>query len=129
MVSMEKQTNDSATVNMHEEMRRAFALLSGKWKLEIMWLLNQRVYRFGELRKAISGITQHMLTAQLRELEKDGLVSRTVFAEVPPRVEYEITAKARALGPTMETLAIWWSEYGDSVPAKPKPRGRQAKQV
>ncbi|WP_198560290.1 winged helix-turn-helix transcriptional regulator [Pseudomonas chlororaphis] len=129
MVSMEKQTNDSATVNMHEEMRRAFALLSGKWKLEIMWLLNQRVYRFGELRKAISGITQHMLTAQLRELEKDGLVSRTVFAEVPPRVEYEITAKARALGPTMEALAIWWSEYGDSVPAKPKPRGRQAKQV
>ncbi|QNR45472.1 helix-turn-helix transcriptional regulator [Pseudomonas chlororaphis] len=126
---MEKQTNDSATVNMHEEMRRAFALLSGKWKLEIMWLLNQRVYRFGELRKAISGITQHMLTAQLRELEKDGLVSRTVFAEVPPRVEYEITAKARALGPTMEALAIWWSEYGDSVPAKPKPRGRQAKQV
>ncbi|AZD22835.1 winged helix-turn-helix transcriptional regulator [Pseudomonas chlororaphis] len=129
MVSMEKQTNDSATVNMHEEMRRAFALLSGKWKLEIMWLLNQRVYRFGELRKAISGITQHMLTAQLRELEKDGLVSRTVFAEVPPRVEYEITAKARALGPTMEALAIWWSEYGDSVPVKPKPRGRQAKQV
>ncbi|BBN55647.1 hypothetical protein TRE132_37720 [Pseudomonas chlororaphis subsp. aurantiaca] len=129
MVSMEKQTNDSTTVNMHEEMRRAFALLSGKWKLEIMWLLNQRVYRFGELRKAISGITQHMLTAQLRELEKDGLVSRTVFAEVPPRVEYEITAKARALGPTMEALAIWWSEYGDSVPVKPKPRGRQAKQV
>ncbi|AZD36452.1 Transcriptional regulator, HxlR family [Pseudomonas chlororaphis subsp. aurantiaca] len=129
MVSMEKQTNDSATVNMHEEMRRAFALLSGKWKLEIMWLLNQRVYRFGELRKAISGITQHMLTAQLRELEKDGLVSRTVFAEVPPRVEYEITAKARALGPTMEALAMWWSEYGDSVPVKAKPRGRQAKQV
>ncbi|AZD99536.1 winged helix-turn-helix transcriptional regulator [Pseudomonas chlororaphis] len=104
-------------------MRRAFALLSGKWKLEIMWLLNQRVYRFGELRKAISGITQHMLTAQLRELEKDGLVSRTVFAEVPPRVEYEITAKARALGPTMEALAIWWSEYGDSVPANPSRAG------
>ncbi|AZD61442.1 Transcriptional regulator, HxlR family [Pseudomonas chlororaphis subsp. aurantiaca] len=123
MVSMEKQTNDSATVNMHEEMRRAFALLSGKWKLEIMWLLNQRVYRFGELRKAISGITQHMLTAQLRELEKDGLVSRTVFAEVPPRVEYEITAKARALGPTMEALAIWWSEYGDSVPVNPSRAG------
>lgn len=80
-------------INMHEEMRRAFALLSGKWKLEIMWLLNQRVYRFGELRKAIPGITQHMLTAQLRELEADGLVSRTVFAEVPPRVEYAITPK------------------------------------
>ena len=65
---MEKQTMADKQINMHEEMRRAFALLSGKWKLEIMWLLNQRVYRFGELRKAIPGITQHMLTAQLREL-------------------------------------------------------------
>jgi DNA-binding HxlR family transcriptional regulator len=67
---------------MQNEMRRAFAMLSGKWKLEIMWLLHQRVHRFGELRKAIPGITQHMLTAQLRELEADGLVTRTVFAEV-----------------------------------------------
>lgn len=128
VLSMENQTNDDAQINMHEEMRRAFALLSGKWKLEIMWLLNQRIYRFGELRKAISGITQHMLTAQLRELENDGLISRTVFAEVPPRVEYEMTAKARALGPTMEALATWWSEYGKSVPVKPNPRGRKAPQ-
>ena len=125
-VSMENQTKSVEKPNMHEEMRRAFALLSGKWKLEIMWLLNQRVYRFGELRKAISGITQHMLTAQLRELENDGLVTRTVFAEVPPRVEYEMTEKARALGPTMQALMQWWSEYGDSVPVKPNPRGRTA---
>lgn len=117
----------STEINMHEEMRRAFALLSGKWKLEIMWLLNQRVYRFGELRKAIPGITQHMLTAQLRELEADGLVSRTVFAEVPPRVDYEITAKARGLGPTMEALTTWWNEHGKSIPAKRGPRGRKTK--
>ncbi|UXN66023.1 helix-turn-helix transcriptional regulator (plasmid) [Phyllobacterium sp. A18/5-2] len=124
---MENQTMVDEAINMHEEMRRAFALLSGKWKLEIMWLLNQRVYRFGELRKAIPGITQHMLTAQLRELEADGLVSRTVFAEVPPRVEYEITPKARGLGPTMEALTAWWNEYGKSVPAKPSTRGRKAR--
>ncbi|OJT47652.1 winged helix-turn-helix transcriptional regulator [Serratia plymuthica] len=126
---MENHTNESMEVNMHEEMRRAFGLLSGKWKLEIMWLLNQRIYRFGELRKAIPGITQHMLTAQLRELENDGLVSRTVFAEVPPRVEYEITKKARGLGPTMEALAAWWLQYGESVPAKPAGRGRRASPV
>jgi DNA-binding HxlR family transcriptional regulator len=125
-LSMEKKTKDHGDINMHEEMRRAFALLSGKWKLEIMWLLNQRVYRFGELRKAIPGITQHMLTAQLRELEADGLVSRTVFAEVPPRVEYEITSKARGLGPTMEALTAWWNRYGKSVPVKPNSRGRKA---
>jgi DNA-binding HxlR family transcriptional regulator len=83
-----------------------------------MWLLNQRVYRFGELRKAIPGITQHMLTAQLREFGADGLVSRTVFAEVLPRVEYEITAKARGLGPTMEALTAWWHEYGKTIPVR-----------
>lgn len=61
----------------------------------------------GELRKAIPGITQDVLTAQHRELDADGLVSRTVFAEVPPRVEHEITQKARGLGPTMEALTAW----------------------
>ncbi|WP_460094570.1 winged helix-turn-helix transcriptional regulator [Pseudomonas sp. H2_E02] len=129
MVSMENQTNEHASISMHEQMRRAFALLSGKWKLEIMWLLNQRIYRFGELRKAIPGITQHMLTAQLRELERDGLVSRTVFAEVPPRVEYEITQKARGLGPTMEALTTWWTEYGNSVPVKGPRAGAKPKTV
>ena len=114
---------------MQDEMRRAFAMLSGKWKLEIMWLLHQRIYRFGELRKAIPGITQHMLSAQLRELEADGLVSRTVFAEVPPRVEYEMTQKARGLGPTMEALAAWWEEHGKTIPAKPSTRGRKPKDV
>jgi len=128
VLSMKKKTNENTGVNMHEEMRRAFALLSGKWKLEIMWLLNQRIYRFGELRKAIPGITQHMLTAQLRELEADGLVSRTVFAEVPPRVEYEITSKARALGPTMQALTEWWAEHGGSTPAvRPVSSGRKPK--
>ncbi|NHT77608.1 helix-turn-helix transcriptional regulator [Rhizobiaceae bacterium CRRU44] len=111
---------------MQDEMRRAFAMLSGKWKLEIMWLLHQRVYRFGELRKAIPGITQHMLSAQLRELEADGLVSRTVFAEVPPRVEYEMTQKALGLGPTMAALTVWWEEYGKTIPPRPSTRGRKA---
>lgn len=114
-------------INMHEEMRRAFSLLSGKWKLEIMWLLHQRTHRFGELRKQIPGITQHMLTAQLRELEADGLVSRTVFAEVPPRVEYEMTDKARGLGPTMQALTAWWEEYGRTVPPKPASKERKVR--
>jgi DNA-binding HxlR family transcriptional regulator len=126
MASTEKLTMDHKEIDTHDEMRRAFALLSGKWKLEIMWLLNQRICRFGERRKAIPGITQHMLTAQLRELEADGLVSRTVFAEAPPRVEYAITAKARALGPTTEALTAWWNDHGRSVP-KPQQAGRLAK--
>lgn len=124
---MEDQTMSDDGVNMHDEMRRAFALLSGKWKLEILWLLNQRVHRFGELRQAIPRITQHMLTAQLRELESDGLISRTVFAQVPPRVDYGITEKARGLGPAMDALAAWWQTYGGAVtPKRATSRGRKA---
>ncbi len=125
MVSMNNKTIEHDEVNMHDEMRRAFALLSGKWKLEIMWLLNQRIFRFGELRKAIPGITQHMLTTQLRELEADGLVSRTIYPEVPPRVEYEITDKARGLGPTMQALTEWWQKYGHTLPERKQVRGRK----
>lgn len=123
---MENKSNGTGeAINMHDEMRRAFGILSGKWKLEIMWLLSQRTHRFGELRKAIPGITQHMLTAQLRELEADGMVLRTVFAEVPPRVEYQMTAKALGLGPTIQALMAWWAEYGGSTPPKPAGSGRR----
>ncbi len=69
-------------------------MLTGKWKGEIIWLLSQGKHRFGELRRSIPGVTQHMLTTQLRDLEANGLVRRTVYAEVPPRVEYEITPSA-----------------------------------
>jgi DNA-binding HxlR family transcriptional regulator len=112
---MENNTNTCAAASevdrLHAEMRRAFSMISGKWKLEILWLLNQRVHRFGELKKGLPGITQHMLTAQLRELEKGGLVSREIFAEVPPRVEYALTDKARGLGPVMDALLKWWASY------------------
>ncbi|KFZ36498.1 MarR family transcriptional regulator [Shewanella mangrovi] len=126
---MVNKTIEQESINMHEEMRRAFSLLSGKWKLEIMWLLNQRIYRFGELRKAIPGVTQHMLTTQLRELEADGLVSRTIYPEVPPRVEYAITEKARGLGPTMEALTLWWQQYGHTLPERKIGRGRNSIKV
>ena len=70
---------------------------------------------------------RRLLTAQLRELEAGGRVSRTMFAEVPTRVEYEITSKARGLGPTMQALTAWWKEDGKSVPIKPSGRARKAK--
>src|SRR6202790_5833027 len=89
---------------LRTEMRAALSTITGKWKLEILWLLNQRVHRFGELRRAIPGITQHMLTTQLRELESDGLVRRKIFAEVPPREEYAMTPGARALQPVLSAV-------------------------
>ena len=102
----------------HEELRRALTILAGKWKLEILWLLHHRMHRFGELKRAIPGVSQHMLTAQLRELESDGLVTRTVFAEVPPRVEYAITDSAMALEPTILQLLEWWQLHGSTARSK-----------
>jgi DNA-binding HxlR family transcriptional regulator len=99
-------------ISLRTEMRKALATITGKWKLEILWLLNQRVHRFGELRRAIPGITQHMLTTQLRELESDGLIRRKIFAEVPPRVEYTITPAARALKPVIDAVFTWWGNHG-----------------
>jgi DNA-binding HxlR family transcriptional regulator len=89
---------------IHGDIRKAVAIFGGKWKLEILWLLHQRMHRFNELRRAIPGVTQHMLTAQLRELESDGLVRRTLYAEVPPRVEYELTDQAVRLQPVFEAM-------------------------
>ncbi|MBS0519768.1 MAG: helix-turn-helix transcriptional regulator [Proteobacteria bacterium] len=90
--------------------RRAVGMINGRWKLEILWLLSQGVHRFGELKRGLPGITQHMLTAQLRGLEKDGLIKRTIYAEVPPRVEYEITPAARRLRPIFVEIVKWAEE-------------------
>lgn len=96
----------------YADLRKALTLIAGKWKLEILWLLYHRAHRFGELQKTIGGVTQHMLTRQLRELEADGLVTRTVFAEVPPRVEYSMTEATKALEPTIGSLMQWWQAFG-----------------
>jgi DNA-binding HxlR family transcriptional regulator len=112
---MKKVTIDPNSVvdpfALRTELRDALATITGKWKLEILWLLNLRVHRFGELRRAIPGISQHMLTAQLRELESDGLIRRKIFAEVPPRVEYAITPAAQALKPVIDAIFTWWRNH------------------
>lgn len=86
-----------------------FAMVGGKWKLSILQILIFRgTRRFGELRREIDGVTQTMLTSQLRALESDGLVARKVFPEVPPRVEYSATADALALKPMFTAMHDWW---------------------
>jgi len=95
------------TAQLNAQIRSAIAIFGGKWKLEILWVLSQRTHRFNELKRSIPGVTQHMLTAQLRELERDGLVVRTVHPEVPPRVEYQITDRARRLRPVFDAIFSW----------------------
>jgi DNA-binding HxlR family transcriptional regulator len=82
-------------------------LVGGKWKTIVLWYLRKDKKRFSELRKLIPGITEKMLSMQLRQLEKDGFVSRTVHAEVPPRVEYALTPLGRTLLPLLEEIAKW----------------------
>ena len=82
-------------------------LIGGKWKGLILWHLCQKTLRFSQLRRRIAGITQTMLTQQLRELERDGLVHREVFAEVPPRVEYSLTGRGRSLEPLLAKMCEW----------------------
>lgn len=91
-----------------------FTMIGGKWKLSILQVLIFRgTKRFGELRREIDGVTQTMLTNQLRALENDGLVGRKVFPEVPPRVEYSATVDALALKPVFKAMHKWWENRKD----------------
>lgn len=96
-----------------EEFRHAVGTIIGKWKIEILWVLLPGARRFGELRRALPGVTQHMLTAQLRALEADQLVTRTAYAEIPPRVDYELTPRALALKPIFLALMEWAHTTGE----------------
>lgn len=96
-------------------MTYALNLVGGRWKLAILYKLGKRTLRFGELKKTLHPITDRMLTLQLRELEHDGLVERVVFAEVPPRVEYTLTASAQALSPVWQGLEAWGDAHRQTI--------------
>lgn len=88
-------------------------IIGGKWKGVILWHLCHKTLRFSQLRRRLQGVTQKMLTQQLRELERDKLVNRKVYAEVPPRVEYSLTELGRTLEPTLRQLCEWGKQYND----------------
>ncbi|EED6225502.1 helix-turn-helix transcriptional regulator [Salmonella enterica subsp. enterica serovar Haifa] len=86
----------------------ALDVVSGKWKGLILWeLVEHRTLRFAQLRRALPGVSEKMLTQHLREMEQDGLVLRRVYAEVPPRVEYSLTDAGVALSAALEPLGEW----------------------
>ncbi|MGZ5243647.1 MAG: winged helix-turn-helix transcriptional regulator [Bacteroidia bacterium] len=87
--------------------------IGGKWKSIVLWYLRKDKKRFGELKKQIPGITEKMLSMQLKELEQDGIVGRTVYAEVPPRVEYHLTEEGKTMLPLLEELAKWGRMKGE----------------
>ena len=91
----------------HNPVEFALEKIGGRWKMPILWRLRKKTYRTGELKKDIKGISQKMLTQQLRELESDGYISRKVYPEVPPRVEYSITDAGKTTIPIIQTLRDW----------------------
>ncbi|GAA2779602.1 helix-turn-helix domain-containing protein [Saccharopolyspora taberi] len=99
----------------HCDVEVALVVLGGKWKLLILKYLLTGPRRFGELRRAMPGITQRMLTRQLRELEDDGLVERTVFAESPPRTQYALTGTGDSLSTLIGDLDKWGRWYRERL--------------
>lgn len=92
-------------------------LVSGKWAIPILYrlIVTDDVIRFGALQRAIAPITQKELTKQLRAFEALGLVDRTVYPEMPPRVEYQITELGKTLKPTLDSLASWMREHREQL--------------
>jgi DNA-binding HxlR family transcriptional regulator len=95
-------------------------LIGNKWKLLIMRNLLIRTHRFGELHKTIPGISQKVLTDNLRAMENDGIIIRTVFPEVPPRVEYTLTELGETMRPILNAMEMWGKSYKEKFPASNK---------
>ena len=85
--------------------------IGGKWKPLILWALKDEKLRFSEINRGLPAITQRMLTKQPRELERDNLVNRKVYAEVPPKVEYSLTTKGESVIPILKSLCDWGEKY------------------
>ena len=86
-------------------------LIGDKWKVLILRDLLTGTKRFGELKKSVGNVSQKVLTAQLRDMEEKGLITRTVYAEVPPRVEYSLTELGQSLKPILDAMQAWGTEY------------------
>jgi DNA-binding HxlR family transcriptional regulator len=97
-------------------------MIGGRWKVLALWRLRDGPKRFTELRRLMPGVTQKMLTQQLRQLEADGLVRREVFPQVPPKVVYSLTATGEELGGLLSTLSKWATAH---LPALEAGKGKQ----
>ena len=94
----------------------AMAIIGGKWKMPILWQLGHKTIRFSELQRQLPKVTGKMLTQQLRELERDGLVHREVYPQVPPKVEYSLTERGRYISPILDQMCEWGKSISKQRP-------------
>ncbi|WP_144641012.1 winged helix-turn-helix transcriptional regulator [Bordetella genomosp. 13] len=112
-------TPETAAIGVEEALR----FIDGRWKLLILFhLFDGKVQRYSDLERLIPGISQKMLAQQLRQLEADGLVSRTVYPQVPPKVEYRLTEWGQALCPALDAM-LNWTEQRDAHAARDATEG------
>ncbi|MDU9375731.1 hypothetical protein McpSp1_03100 [Methanocorpusculaceae archaeon Sp1] len=102
----------------HCPVEAAFDRIGGRWKASIIWIIGYGSIRYSKIKDTIPNITAHMLSLQLKSLEEDGLIIRTQYEEIPPRVEYCLTESGLALLPILSTLCDWAAlHYPDQIPA------------
>ena len=99
-------------VTSREPFEYTLSVISGKWKLKIIYVLAcMGVVRYGVLKKSVDGITHKMLASQLKELENDGVIFRNEYPQVPPKVEYSLTETGKSLMPLVSSMCVWGSEH------------------
>jgi DNA-binding HxlR family transcriptional regulator len=108
---MRKETSTNAlneeAINAGCGVAYTLALIGGRWKPNILWRLLRGKCRYNELRRSIEGVSERILVMQLRELERDQLIKRTVYPEVPPKVEYELTTMGWSMEPMLQSISDW----------------------
>jgi DNA-binding HxlR family transcriptional regulator len=110
--------NDGESPAFHCPVEATLDVIGGKWKVVILFWLKDRTLRFGELRRKIPGVSERMLTQQLRELEEHGIVHREVYPEVPPKVEYSLTDYGRTLRPITDLMCEWGKKHMRRAPRR-----------
>lgn len=117
-MSGDAPANPGADASLGAPIEALVRLIRGRHKADILIRLNRGRQRFGELRRAIPGVSERVLSRQLDELERDGLVDRTVYPEVPPRVEYSLTPFGCTLCPILKQMWKWGMEHADGRPTQ-----------
>ncbi len=112
-------------IQVHCPLTYALSKFDGKWKPLILWAVKDKPLRFGELRRTVQDASLKMLTKHLKELEADGMLIRTIFPEVPPRVEYQLTVLGKSFMPVLDAMLQWGIKHYDGVKGKEKGRGKK----